>query len=245
MKFINKYTSPCFNNRKKGAKITHVILHYTAMNSDIEAISHLSELKNKVSTHFLINKKGQIIKMVDEKKRAWHAGLSFWKGIRDINSYSIGIELDNSGQNEYPNLQIKSLINLIKYLKRKYKIKDSEILAHSDISPYRKKDPGNKFPWKKLSKSLIISLPKKISKNFFLSIEDDLRKKNLINNKARALFMLSKIGYDISEAKKNKKNFLLLIKSYEMRYRPKDVKGYLDQETYELIIRHFNQTLTI
>ena len=94
MKFINKYISVNFNLRKKGHKIKYIILHYTAIKSDYEAIKHLIDKKNKVSSHFLINKKGKIFSLVDLKKRAWHAGRSFWKGDRDINSNSIGIELD-------------------------------------------------------------------------------------------------------------------------------------------------------
>ena len=97
MKFINKYKSVNFNLRKKGHKIKYIILHYTAIKTDYEAIQHLIDKKNKVSSHFLINKKGKIFSLVDIKKRAWHAGQAFWKGDRDINSNSIGIELDNTG----------------------------------------------------------------------------------------------------------------------------------------------------
>lgn len=243
MKFITKYLSPCFNYRKKGSNIKYIILHYTAMNSDIEAIHHLSQKKNKVSTHFLIGNKGQIINMVNLEKRAWHAGLSFWRGIKDINSYSIGIELDNLGNNKYTIQQIKSLIKLIKYLKNKYNIKSINILGHSEIAPYRKKDPGSKFPWKKLAKLKLVFISKKISVKKYLIIENYLKKQDLKNAKMKTLFMLSKIGYDISKAKKNKKNFSLLIKVYEMRYRPNNITGKLDSENYKLIVSHFNMVI--
>ena len=98
MKFINKYKSPNFDKRKKGSKIKYIIIHYTAMRTDIEALNFLCNKKNKVSSHFLINKSGKIYKLVNLQNRAWHAGESYWKGERDINSNSIGIEIDNSGK---------------------------------------------------------------------------------------------------------------------------------------------------
>ena len=126
------------------------------MRDYIDALKHLSDKKNKVSSHFLVNKKGEIFKLVDTKYRAWHAGESMWKNITDINSSSIGIEVDNSGYildfEEYNNDQINSLIYLLKHLKIKFKIEDGNILGHSDIAPYRKIDPGEKFPWTVLDK---------------------------------------------------------------------------------------------
>ena len=121
MKFINKYKSANFNLRKKGHKIKYIILHYTAIKSDYKAIQHLICKKNKVSSHFLINKKGKIFSLVNIKKRAWHAGKSFWQGDNDINSNSIGIELDNTGHyinfERYTKKQVDS-IKLLKFLKR-------------------------------------------------------------------------------------------------------------------------------
>ena len=126
MKFINKYKSVNFNLRKKGHKIKYIILHYTAIKSDYKAIQHLIYKKNKVSSHFLVNKKGKIFSLVDLKKRAWHAGQSFWKGDRDINSSSIGIELDNTGHyinfERYTKNQIDSLIKLLNFLKKNIKL---------------------------------------------------------------------------------------------------------------------------
>ena len=97
MKFINKYQSPHFNKRQKNCKIKYIILHYTAMKSSNEVINHFSEKDSKVSSHFLISKKGNIFNLVSLHLRAWHAGHSYWKGENDINSHSIGIEIDNSG----------------------------------------------------------------------------------------------------------------------------------------------------
>ena len=97
MKFINKYQSKNYDLRDNKSDIKYIILHYTAMKSDIEAINHLCDKNNKVSAHFVVSKSGTIYNLVDMNFRAWHAGLSSWKKEKDINSYSIGIELDNSG----------------------------------------------------------------------------------------------------------------------------------------------------
>ena len=250
MKFINKYKSVNFNLRKKGHKIKYIILHYTAIKSDYEAIQHLIYKQNKVSSHFLINKKGKIFSLVDLKKRAWHAGQSFWKGDKDINSNSIGIELDNTGHyinfERYTKNQIDSLIKLLSFLKKKYDIDNLNFLGHSDISPYRKNDPGEKFPWKKLSKHNLGFFPIKLTEREYIKVK---RKFNLINNKSlkqSVLYMLANIGYDISQiGKNNRKNFFLLIRAYQMHFRQKLVNGKLDKETLKMIISHFNQTLTI
>ena len=250
MKFINKYKSVNFNLRKKGHKIKYIILHYTAIKSDYKAIQHLIDKKNKVSSHFLINKKGKIFSLLDIKKRAWHAGQSFWKGDEDINSNSIGIELDNTGHHinfeRYTKKQIDSLIKLLNFLKKKYDIDNLNFLGHSDISPYRKNDPGEKFPWKKLSEQNLGYFPIKLNEKEYVKIKKKLNlKKNKSLNRS-VVYMLSNIGYDISQIKKNnRKNFFLLIKAYQMHFRQSLVNGKLDKETLKMIVSHFNQTLTI
>ena len=151
-------------------KIQFIIIHYTGMQSEIESLQKLSNAKSKVSCHYFIGRKGKIIKLVPDKNIAWHAGKSRWKSFRDLNENSIGIELANKGhEHGYQNfspLQIKNLIKLCKKLKRQYSIKSENFLGHSDIAPLRKLDPGEKFPWKKLSKFKIgiwySSLNKKI-----------------------------------------------------------------------------------
>ena len=146
-------------NRSKKVRlkrdIKFVIIHYTGMQSEIESIKRLKNPKFKVSCHYLINRKGKIIKMVEEKYVSWHAGKSKWKSFTNINKNSIGIELVNKGHEFgyqfFSKTQIKSLIWLCKKLKKKYLIKTENFLGHSDIAPLRKIDPGEKFPWKILS----------------------------------------------------------------------------------------------
>ena len=117
MKLIETYKSPNFNDRRNKTSVKYIILHYTAMINYLDSINHMCSTDNKVSSHFLINKKGETYNLVNVSKRAWHAGESFWKGLTDINSASIGIEIDNSGHHinfEYfTYLQIKSLWELL------------------------------------------------------------------------------------------------------------------------------------
>ena len=125
------------------------------MQSEIESLERLINPKSGVSCHYLINRKGLVTQLVKDQNIAWHAGKSKWQQNINLNKNSIGIELVNKGHNityqSFSSHQIESLIQLCKILKKKYKIKKNNFLGHSDIAPLRKKDPGEKFPWKKLS----------------------------------------------------------------------------------------------
>ena len=154
---IKNQFSPNFSKKKRDKRnIKFIIIHYTGMQSRIESIKRLLSSRHKVSCHFLIDRKGQIIRMVNENRVAWHAGKSKWKNFNNLNKNSIGIELVNKGHEfgyeQFTNPQINALIKLCLNLKKKFKIKDPNILGHSDIAPMRKQDPGEKFPWKKLKK---------------------------------------------------------------------------------------------
>lgn len=248
MKLINKFKSFNFNKRKNNISPNLIIIHYTAMQDEFEAIEHLLDSSNKVSCHFLINKKGSIYNLVDLDKRAWHAGLSYWKNYTDINSRSIGIELDNSGplnRNEnFTLIQTKSLIKLITYLKKKYLISNHDILGHSDISPYRKIDPGIKFPWLVLSMKSLVFFPKKITKKQNENIENYFLGLGIRGKKKQIIHMLDKIGYDVSSAIKSRNKFLLLIRAYKFHFNQSHMDGKLDAKTFKLIKSHFNEILT-
>ena len=126
------------------------------MQSERECLKRLTDEKSQVSTHYLINQKGNLIKMVEEKNIAWHSGKSKWKNFINLNKRSIGIELVNKGHEfgyeNFSKKQMNKLILICKLLMKKYRIKQSNILGHSDIAPLRKIDPGEKFPWQTLSK---------------------------------------------------------------------------------------------
>ena len=150
------YSTNFDKKKRKLKQIKFIIFHYTGMKSEKDAIDRLTNEKSKVSSHFFIKNNGEILKLIPEQYIAWHAGISFWKNYKSLNKYSIGIEISNQGHDinykKFSKKQILSILNLSKYLIKKYKISSKFILGHSDISPDRKKDPGEKFPWKYLSK---------------------------------------------------------------------------------------------
>ena len=154
---ITKNYSPNFSLPKRSHnKIKFVVIHYTGMKNESLAIKRLCSPVTKVSSHYFLKKNGSVLELVPDLYEAWHAGKSSWKKYSSLNKYSIGIEIQNSGHdNSYENFSSKQLISLkslLKYLVKTYKIDKKNILGHSDISPNRKKDPGEKFPWKDLSK---------------------------------------------------------------------------------------------
>ena len=171
------------------------------MQSAIESLKRLKDPKSKVSCHYFIDNKGVIIQLVKDNKIAWHAGKSKWKNYRNLNDLSIGIELQNKGHKfgykNFPNSQLNSFIKLSKKLKKKYLIKSCNFLGHSDIAPLRKKDPGEKFPWEKLSKYKIGTWFKETKR------EQKPSSKNVIN-----LFFrnIHKIGYRYFNLNKRNKN---------------------------------------
>ena len=202
------------------------------MQSERLCIRRLIKKSSKVSTHYLITRKGSITRMVDEKKTAWHAGKSKWKNLINLNSQSIGIELVNKGHQfgyeNFSNKQITNLILLCKSLVKKYKIKNQNIVGHSDIAPLRKKDPGEKFPWHLLSK-------KKIG-YWYNTSKADLKNKDLSKSDLRNFFFnnLYKIGYRYFDKKKTSKNDLKVIKAFQRRFRQNKVNGLIDQESNKI-----------
>ena len=218
---------------RKNKDIKLIVIHYTGMQSKIESIKRLLNTRHKVSCHYLIDRKGLILKMVDENKVAWHAGKSKWKNFNSLNKNSIGIELVNRGHDfgyeEFTNKQINKLIRLCLNLKRKYKIKNSNILGHSDIAPLRKKDPGEKFPWKKLKRNQLGIWYKNL-KIRFKKIDDKKVKKSFFKN-------LFKIGYRYFDKNKRTEKDAFIVKAFQRRFLPNEVTGIISKKTY--IISHF------
>ena len=209
--------SPNFSIKSRLKKnIKFIIIHYTGMQSEIESIKRLKNTKSKVSCHYFINRKGLVTQMVMDNKVAWHAGQSKWKNFKNLNENSIGIELVNSGHKffyqNFSNIQITRLINLCEKLRKKYSIKKENFLGHSDIAPLRKLDPGEKFPWEKLSKY-----------NLGLWHRSTKKKFKLTNQKfIESLFFknLYKIGYRYFKINKRFKKDKIIIKSFQQHYLP-------------------------
>ncbi|HTN39830.1 MAG TPA: N-acetylmuramoyl-L-alanine amidase [Asticcacaulis sp.] len=141
--------SPNFNERK--APPDMVVLHYTGMKTGAEALARMCDPEAKVSAHYLVEEDGQVHRLVPEERRAWHAGVSVWKGDSDVNGCSIGIEIVNPGHEfgyrDFPPAQIDAVIGLLDQVRERWDIPDYRILGHSDVAPARKEDPGERFPW--------------------------------------------------------------------------------------------------
>ena len=223
--------SPNFDTKKRKAKnIKFLIFHYTGMKKENDSINKLIDKKSKVSSHYMIKYNGEILTLVPNLYSAWHAGNSSWKNYESLNKYSIGVEISNPGHdNKYRNFskkQICSILKLSKFLIKKYKIKSNFILGHSDIAPYRKKDPGEKFPWYYLSKKQIgywHSLNKKML----------LKKRNKkVDKKDKNIFMqnLYKIGYGRNLVNNKFSYMKILTTAFQRRFRQDLINGNIDEE---------------
>ena len=225
--------SPNFNPKKRNSKqITCLIFHYTGMKKESEAINRLTNIQSGVSSHYLIKNSGEIVTLVPDLYIAWHAGKSSWKSYKYLNKNSIGIEITNHvhvfGYKKFSKKQISSLSKLSKFLIKKYKINLKNILGHSDIAPERKKDPGEKFPWKYLSQSKVglwhTLKRQEIIKYRNFKIEQ-IEKEFFFNN-------LFKIGYSKKNPKDlNKDSYLRdVTKAFQRRFRHELVDGKIDRE---------------
>ena len=223
--------SPNFNLRKRSfSKVKYLIFHYTGMKSEKGAIKRLTSNNSGVSCHYFIKRNGKIIKIVPDLYIAWHAGISSWKKDKFLNSNSIGIEISNPGhQHGYSNFspsQIKSVISLSKKLKKKYKIKKENILGHSDIAPLRKKDPGEKFPWKTLHKNKICMWHK-------LSVQHCKKLRKIKLNDSKKFYkLLFKFGYKSTNKSYEK---IKIYKNFQRRFRPQIISSIVDQESYAIL----------
>ena len=231
LKMATSY-SPNFNLPKRSKnRIKFIIIHYTGMKIESAAIKRLQDPKSKVSSHYLIKRNGEITNLVPDLYEAWHAGISGWKHFKSLNKNSIGIEITNPGHQygykRFSKKQIFSLLKLLNILVKKYKIKKEYILGHSDISPGRKKDPGEKFPWNLLAKNKL-SFWHNLNQNKIKKF----REKKLISKNDENLFLknLYKIGYNDIKKFKSHKNTKCLTLAFQRRFRQSLVNGKIDKE---------------
>jgi N-acetylmuramoyl-L-alanine amidase len=211
--------SPNFDDRTM--PVTILVLHYTGMADAAGAIARLSDPAAKVSCHYLVADDGQIVRMVDESKRAWHAGKSHWRGIDSLNSCSIGIEIVNPGHElgyrPFPEAQIDALIPLVSDIVSRHGITRGNVVGHSDIAPARKQDPGELFPWYRLAK-LRLALPRPT--------------KNLMDphwSDAGFLLALERFGYDVTDT-------LAAVVAFQRRFRPELIDGTIDGECRAILL---------
>ena len=211
--------SPNFDERSLPVSI--IVLHYTGMQTAQAAIDRLRDPAAKVSAHYLVAEDGQVLRMVAEDKRAWHAGKSRWRGIEDINSASVGIEIVNPGHEfgyrPFMEEQIDALIPLVAEIKARYNITRGNVVGHSDIAPTRKQDPGELFPWNRLAK-VRLALPRPTQK-----LMDPLW------TDAGFLIALERFGYDVSDK-------LAAVVAFQRRFRPELLDGEIDGECRSILL---------
>lgn len=211
--------SPNFNERQ--LPVSMIVLHYTGMESAEAALARLTDPTAEVSAHYLIDEDGTIHRLVAEDKRAWHAGQSHWRGITDVNSASIGIELVNPGHEfgyrDFAPAQIEALIPLLAEIKDRYEITRGNVVGHSDIAPTRKQDPGELFPWAQLAR-LRLALPRP-TKNLMDPLWSD----------AGFLLALERFGYEVTDK-------LAAVVAFQRRFRPELIDGEIDGECRCLLL---------
>ena len=232
--------SPNFNDRKLPVSI--LILHYTGMESGTAAKARLCDPAADVSAHWLVHENGEAENLVDEDKRAWHAGRGSWNGITDVNSASIGIEIVNGGHNvplpdgslpPYPNAQILAVIKLAKDIIARHDIQPRNIVGHSDIAPERKEDPGEHFPWASLAAAGIGVWPGDLPEDDRILFEPGDRDRG-ISIVQRGL---ADLGYGATVTGCLDDSTQAIIRAVQRRYRPSRIDGIIDMQVMEVLKR--------
>ena len=230
---IKKTPSPNFDERK--VPISILMLHYTGMESGTAALERLCDPDAKVSAHYVVEEDGRVFQLVDEDKRAWHAGISEWHGQTDINSASIGIEIVNGGHDfglpDFPTVQIDAVMDLSKAIMLRHNLSSVDVVGHSDVAPGRKQDPGEKFPWERFAKAGIGLWPEAISDDQRVLFEagDSDRGVSVIQSG------LAYIGYKAVVSGRLDDNTQDTLMALQRRYRPRKIDGIVDVQTMEII----------
>jgi len=210
---VTQRPSPNFDERK--LPVSMIVLHYTGMVDAESALQRLTSDEAKVSAHYCVLEDGEIVQLVDEDKRAWHAGKSYWRGVTDINSASVGIEIVNPGHEfgyrPFPDEQVAAVMGLVNDIKNRHGITRGNIVGHSDIAPTRKEDPGELFPWWELAKRRL-ALP---------SPTRDLMDPYWTD--AGFLLALERFGYEVTDPQK-------AVIAFQRRFRPDLIDGIIDGE---------------
>jgi N-acetylmuramoyl-L-alanine amidase len=211
--------SPNFSDRL--LPVSMLVLHYTGMEDAARAIAWLKNPESKVSCHYLVAEDGQVLRMVDEAKRAWHAGRSWWRGVTDVNSASIGIEIVNPGHEfgyrPFPEAQMDALVPLVADIVKRHGIRPPYVVGHSDVAPTRKEDPGELFDWARLAR-LSLAMPRP-TKNLIDPLWTD----------AGFLLALERYGYDVRDAR-------AAVRAFQRRFRPELIDGVIDGESRAILL---------
>ncbi|MBO6902439.1 MAG: N-acetylmuramoyl-L-alanine amidase [Rhizobiaceae bacterium] len=229
--------SPNFGERRGNARIDTVVLHYTGMASGAAAQAWLCNPESQVSSHYIVHEDGRVVQMVREADRAWHAGKSFWAGVTDINSCSVGIEIVNRGHDfgyeDFPDVQVESVISLCRDIVTRHNIPAPRVLAHSDVAPGRKIDPGERFPWGRLADAdvghWVRPVPADEAPGF---CEGDSGE--AVKSLQTQLF---RYGYGVETDGTFGERTRIVVEAFQRHFRPERVDGVADRSTVETLSR--------
>ena len=227
--------SPNHGQRLRLHGIDMVILHYTGMETNKAALERLCDPQAEVSCHYVVDEDGTVLQLVPEERRAWHAGVAHWRGETDINSRSIGIELVNRGHDsDYPDFtpeQIFSTIQLLKDIETRHTIQPRYVLAHSDVAPDRKLDPGEKFPWDKLYEAGIGHwvAPEPLTSGGFFQVGDQGQPVEALQS------MLLLYGYGVAVNGFFDGRTEAAVKAFQRHFRPAKIDGVADVSTIKTL----------
>lgn len=225
--------SPNFDARTAPPSI--LVLHYTGMQTGEEAIARLRDPEAKVSSHYVVEEDGRIFSLVAEERRAWHAGVSFWRGRRNVNGDSIGVEIVNPGHEfgyrAFPEAQVAAVIDLVADIRTRWTIEDRDIVGHADVAPARKEDPGELFPWKRLAEA-----------GHGLWAEAPAAPGAPIGEgeEGAAVFALqagfTRLGYDLPPSGRFDADTAAVVRAFQRHWRQERVDGMADGETRARLI---------
>ena len=239
------HAKPSPNHDARTAPIDMLLLHYTGMQSGAAACERLREADAKVSAHYLAYEDGVIDQLVPEARRAWHAGVSSWKGETDINSRSIGIEIVNPGHEfgyrDFPQAQIEAVIALCRDVLRRHNIRSDRVLAHSDVAPGRKLDPGERFPWGHLAASGIGLWvePAPIAEGDALAPAQRGEDITMLQT------MLAKFGYAAELTGVYDDKTRDIVTAFQRHFRPARIDGIADRSAVETLRKLLTASSTI
>ncbi|MEL8054691.1 MAG: N-acetylmuramoyl-L-alanine amidase [Pseudomonadota bacterium] len=241
---ITAHPSPNFNDRK--ADVSMLVLHYTGMETGQAALERMCDPAAEVSAHYMVWEDGRVVQLVGEDKRAWHAGVSSWRGESDLNSRSIGIEIVNGGHDwplpdgalpPYPDVQIDAVIELCQGILERWAIPQTGIVGHSDIAPDRKDDPGEHFPWARLAEAGIGLWPERVESDELNLIGRGLGLSDRGDTVLRLQTMLAGIGYPIEETGAYDAQTEAVVRAFQRRWVQDQVTGLADLRTLQVMDR--------
>lgn len=232
---MNVIEAPSPNFDARTAPPSLLVLHYTGMTTGQAAIDRLRDPEAKVSAHYVVEEDGRIFRLVPEERRAWHAGVSFWRGRRNVNGDSIGIEIVNPGHEfgyrDFPEAQVAAVLALTADIRTRWDIEDRDIVGHSDIAPTRKEDPGELFPWKRLAEA-----------GHGLWAEAPPAPGSPIGEgeEGAAVFALqaglTRLGYELPPSGQFDADTAAVVRAFQRHWRPERVDGLADGETRARLI---------